>query len=261
MIIYPRKKWALLPKNGHLRTFYAKMSRVAFTRFCHQIHQCARIGVRGGGVKPILAMPRFSRRFKFGHPSLSIAVVCETPPTLHWSLITTFGSELENVAENSCCLKRWPTLTQAAAGCWRCGEWCLFTFSSVFKWGACRQFKGKPTLLHVIGLLKMLNCRAKFTKLWRSSFSNFDQRISDLEKRIPACNWTVKNVKLQDYPPCKIHQLSKVIIFPILIKIFLRQRKNRIPACACDTRCVAVIQLVASLVSLLSPGRYVKNHP
>ena len=37
--------------------------------------------------------------------------------------------------------------------------------------------------------------------------------------------------------------------------------KKRIPACACDTRCVAVMQLVASLVSLLSPGRHVKNHP
>ena len=37
------------------------MSRVAFTRFCRQIHQSARVGVRGG-AKPILAMPRFSRR-------------------------------------------------------------------------------------------------------------------------------------------------------------------------------------------------------
>ena len=37
--------------RGNLRTFYVKMSRVAFTRFCHQIHQSARIGVRGGGFK------------------------------------------------------------------------------------------------------------------------------------------------------------------------------------------------------------------
>ena len=37
------------PKNCHLRTFCVKMSRVAFTRFCREIHQSARIGVRGGG--------------------------------------------------------------------------------------------------------------------------------------------------------------------------------------------------------------------
>ena len=29
--------------------------------FCREIHQCAKIGGRGGGVKPILAMPGFSR--------------------------------------------------------------------------------------------------------------------------------------------------------------------------------------------------------
>ena len=40
------------PKNCHLRTFCVKMSRVAFTRFCRQIHQSARIGVEGGQANP-----------------------------------------------------------------------------------------------------------------------------------------------------------------------------------------------------------------
>ena len=37
--------------------------------FCRQIHQCANIGGRGGGVKPILAMPGFWQRLTL-KPSL-----------------------------------------------------------------------------------------------------------------------------------------------------------------------------------------------
>ena len=44
-----------IPKRVDLPTFDVNMSRVAFTRFCCQIHQSARIGIGGGGVKQILA--------------------------------------------------------------------------------------------------------------------------------------------------------------------------------------------------------------
>ena len=50
--------WAMPRFCGLLRTFVVKMLQVAFMRFCRQIHQSARIGVRGG-AKPILAMPGF----------------------------------------------------------------------------------------------------------------------------------------------------------------------------------------------------------
>ena len=80
MIIYPPKSEHFSPKIDHhqqLLNIYPKSNRslpkmviyALFTSKCRESHlhafvvkSSARIGVRGGGVEPILAMPRFSQR-------------------------------------------------------------------------------------------------------------------------------------------------------------------------------------------------------
>ena len=42
--------------------FIVKRRESKLRTFCRQFHQCAKIGGRGGGGKPILAMPRFWER-------------------------------------------------------------------------------------------------------------------------------------------------------------------------------------------------------
>ena len=84
--IYPKSNHSL-PKMVIYALFYVKMSRVAFARFCRQIHQSARIGVRGGGSSQSWQCQDFQCSY-YRNPSL-IVTSSSLNPTIWYIVIVT----------------------------------------------------------------------------------------------------------------------------------------------------------------------------
>ena len=59
----------LVPQNISIYTLCHQFPRVAFTHFCSEIHQCARIGARGGGSSQSWQCQDFEN-FCYSNPSL-----------------------------------------------------------------------------------------------------------------------------------------------------------------------------------------------